>query len=377
MPALPVAETGPGVEDDAFQPLGGMPFSPDSFNALNPTLSGHAPATSNRPPTGSTSPFEYEEDSVGGNPRQLLARRQSALDSLREAGQVIIDTDGRAVDPSDHLPCDTWAPEPIRKPSRQDLAAEERDGARERDGGREKNKLVVRFRHQDRSQERGRDRTGYGPAVGAASSRNRLSYGGGPSSGQRQSPTHTSFAPLSSNRYSYAGHSPSSGQRYSYSSNGYGHGQQQSAMVPLRERENYNTAGVASSANNDLTKTLPARGSRASFASFTNAGVETGAGTGAESTARRHRSPQPNVSLYGPPTGPPIPSSVPVVAPVDDGGANGVTGGLQEEMRRLDIGGTRRGRGRSSASGSTGIGMAPAQLQAPIRKARTAFVEDA
>ena len=69
--------------------LSGVPFGPDSYDALNPTASAVAirePATS-RP--------DYDE-STG----------------------KIITHDGREVDPSDHLPVESWAPEPEpKKPS--------------------------------------------------------------------------------------------------------------------------------------------------------------------------------------------------------------------------------------------------------------------
>ncbi|KAI8235623.1 Ingression protein fic1 [Colletotrichum sp. SAR 10_86] len=60
--------------------LSGVPFGPDSYDALNPTLSA----------TGSDI-------------------------SRPDPDEKIITHDGREIDPSDHLPMDTWAPEPEPK----------------------------------------------------------------------------------------------------------------------------------------------------------------------------------------------------------------------------------------------------------------------
>ncbi|KAJ9160605.1 Ingression protein fic1 [Coniochaeta hoffmannii] len=65
--------------------LSGVPFGPDSYNALNPTV---AAATSNDVPASGP---DYNDNGM------------------------IISHDGREVDPSDHLPMDTWAPEPEPK----------------------------------------------------------------------------------------------------------------------------------------------------------------------------------------------------------------------------------------------------------------------
>ncbi|KAK4113462.1 hypothetical protein N656DRAFT_778232 [Canariomyces notabilis] len=67
--------------------LSGIPFGPDSYDALNPSASSAAvkDTTTSRP--------DYDETS----------------------GKIITH-DGRHVDPSDHLPMETWAPEPEPKP---------------------------------------------------------------------------------------------------------------------------------------------------------------------------------------------------------------------------------------------------------------------
>ncbi|GAB1315203.1 Ingression protein fic1 [Madurella fahalii] len=70
--------------------LSGVPFGPDSYDALNPCVSstGAKDAATSRP--------EYDE--MNGK---------------------IITHDGREIDPSDHLPMESWAPEPDAKNAKQ------------------------------------------------------------------------------------------------------------------------------------------------------------------------------------------------------------------------------------------------------------------
>ena len=80
--------------------LSGVPFGPDSYDVLNPITSAVAANTS--------SPMVEI-------PEQLKeAARLREVEKLREQGPII-GNDGREIDPSDHLPSDTWAPEPERK----------------------------------------------------------------------------------------------------------------------------------------------------------------------------------------------------------------------------------------------------------------------
>ncbi|KAI0424362.1 hypothetical protein F5Y09DRAFT_143092 [Xylaria sp. FL1042] len=65
--------------------LSGVPYGPDSYDALNPSIAA------------------AKEDSRSGN--------------YTNADGKIVTPDGREVDPSDHLPMDTWAPEPEPKKS--------------------------------------------------------------------------------------------------------------------------------------------------------------------------------------------------------------------------------------------------------------------
>ncbi|KAK3500312.1 uncharacterized protein B0T23DRAFT_40444 [Neurospora hispaniola] len=74
-----VSPAPPPVEE---RRLSGIPFGPDSYNALNPAVS----------------------DNIGRA-------------DYNEASGKIITHDGKEVDPSDHLPMETWAPEPEPKKS--------------------------------------------------------------------------------------------------------------------------------------------------------------------------------------------------------------------------------------------------------------------
>lgn len=78
--------------------LSGVPFGPDAYNVLNP---GSSPATN-----GSTR-FE--------TPEQARASERVRVDERTGELAPIIGDDGRVIDPSDHLPADTWAPEPEKK----------------------------------------------------------------------------------------------------------------------------------------------------------------------------------------------------------------------------------------------------------------------
>ncbi|KAJ4396441.1 hypothetical protein N0V93_000660 [Gnomoniopsis smithogilvyi] len=69
--------------------LSAVPFGPDDYNALNPTLAVPKQPTADEPSAGR---IDYDE--ING---------------------MIITHDGREVDPSDHLPMESWAPEPEPK----------------------------------------------------------------------------------------------------------------------------------------------------------------------------------------------------------------------------------------------------------------------
>ena len=102
-----------------------IPFSPDSYNSFNPNASRSA---TNRDPTP-----------VYDSPSQARdAAIRAEIEPSRDLDQPIIGDDGREIDPSDHLPTDTWAPEPERK-------------------NRSKPEVILRFKHNARPTSRGND----------------------------------------------------------------------------------------------------------------------------------------------------------------------------------------------------------------------------
>ena len=78
-----------------------IPFSPDSYDSLNPALS--SASSINTPGPKYNTPEEARQAAV-----------QHERESKRPEGPII-GNDGRVIDPSDHLPTDTWAPEPETK----------------------------------------------------------------------------------------------------------------------------------------------------------------------------------------------------------------------------------------------------------------------
>ena len=78
-----------------------VPFSPDSFNAFNPSIS--AAESVNEPGARYNTPEQARE----------ATRQHERQEKLGDG--PIIGSDGRIIDPSDHLPTDTWAPEPEQK----------------------------------------------------------------------------------------------------------------------------------------------------------------------------------------------------------------------------------------------------------------------
>ncbi|KAI9849901.1 MAG: hypothetical protein M1837_000115 [Sclerophora amabilis] len=82
--------------------LSGVPFSPDAYDALNPNATSPG---SVEPGSGYQTP-EHSRDSI----------HQDFVDaSVVNSDEPIIGSDGRVIDPSDHLPTATWAPEPELK----------------------------------------------------------------------------------------------------------------------------------------------------------------------------------------------------------------------------------------------------------------------
>lgn len=91
----PAPEPMPGTRR-----LSAVPFSPDSYDAFNPSI--------NSAVINSAGP-KYKTPEQA---REALREREKEL-KLEEG--PIIGSDGRVIDPSDHLSTDTWAPEPEPK----------------------------------------------------------------------------------------------------------------------------------------------------------------------------------------------------------------------------------------------------------------------
>lgn len=78
-----------------------IPFSPDSYDVLNPNAARSAVTRDPKP--------AYDTPS-----QAMDAAMRSEAEAARDPGPIIGD-DGREIDPTDHLPTDTWAPEPEKK----------------------------------------------------------------------------------------------------------------------------------------------------------------------------------------------------------------------------------------------------------------------
>ncbi|KAJ5623475.1 hypothetical protein N7490_012080 [Penicillium lividum] len=117
----------PSISSDRERPSS-TPFSPDSYNSINPNA---ARSATNRDPTPAYDSPAQARDAV----------LRAEMEPIRDLSQPIIGDDGREIDPSDHLPTDTWAPEPERK--------------------NRKPEVIIRFKHspRDRPTSRGNDTT--------------------------------------------------------------------------------------------------------------------------------------------------------------------------------------------------------------------------
>lgn len=96
----PAPERSPGERSTSA-----VPFSPDSYETFNPSLSAASSINLSGP--------QYK------TPEQARDAFHERERETRLSEGPIIDSDGKVIDPSDHLPTDTWAPEPEPKPSRK------------------------------------------------------------------------------------------------------------------------------------------------------------------------------------------------------------------------------------------------------------------
>ena len=78
-----------------------VPFSPDSYDSLNPNL--NSASSINRQGPKYNTPEQAKE-----------AYKEKEKENKLDEGPII-GSDGRVIDPSDHLPTETWAPEPEKK----------------------------------------------------------------------------------------------------------------------------------------------------------------------------------------------------------------------------------------------------------------------
>ena len=95
----------PGPAPVEERRLSGVPFGPDSYDELNP--GARSAEVGPQPRIPFETPAQAKE-----------AARQHEVEKLRDQGPII-GNDGREIDPSDHLPADTWAPEPERKQNKR------------------------------------------------------------------------------------------------------------------------------------------------------------------------------------------------------------------------------------------------------------------
>ena len=98
--------------------LSGIPFSPDSFDILNPSSMSNSSVGDGPEKPRYETPEQARE-----------AARLREVEKMREVGPII-GNDGREIDPSDHLPSDTWAPEPERKSKKPEVVIRFKTGNR-------------------------------------------------------------------------------------------------------------------------------------------------------------------------------------------------------------------------------------------------------
>ncbi|KAK2759893.1 hypothetical protein FQN54_002627 [Arachnomyces sp. PD_36] len=256
--------------------LSGIPFSPDSYDALNPNVG----SSSSVQPLGD--PYETPEQA-------LEAARQREVEKLRDIGPII-GNDGRVIDPTDHLPTDTWAPEPERKSRKPEVVIRFKNAPasskpRESETQRPQS-MITSSRHSI-----GPQMTTDSGSPAAPAGRNRLQK----QPGRRNSyiPPHVSDAAITPPRANNA----------------------------LRERENYAAYDNNSNRHSTSPYYSPQQNQR-------------------PPTSSSH-SPSAGSYYHSPNSGPPIPAKVPIhpgnqnyPGPYSGGGADA----LSEEMKRIDIG---------------------------------------
>lgn len=125
-----VSPRPPPPEEPDQRRLSGVPFAPDSFDVYNPAVSSK-----------STDP-----------------ERPGSSMEMNDKGQIVTFS-GRVIDASDHLPIDSWAPEPERKPTEKERTSRSRpvlSGARDLEAAQDREE---RYRRERAERERIRNAT--------------------------------------------------------------------------------------------------------------------------------------------------------------------------------------------------------------------------
>ncbi|KKZ67350.1 hypothetical protein EMCG_06970 [[Emmonsia] crescens] len=313
--------------------LSGIPFGPDSYDVLNPRAST---ASAVQQPAA---PYETPEGA-------MAAARQREVEKFRELGPII-GNDGRVIDPSDHLPTDTWAPEPERKSRKPEI--------------------VVRFKHAPQNTTRfsPRESTASPPTTVPSS----YSHAPVPISQHAITPKATPQArvrlhkqPLTTRPHSYIQPTSSTSSRAVGKDHIYTHSHSYShtpspRTLPLRERDPYGYNGNSPTANtstppynnnhNSHTSTSPIPSHHPHSHSPSNQQLTRHSHYHSHSNSHHpHSSTSSSIS-----TGPPIPAKVPVYG---GGSGGGELDALSEEMRRIDIGSGGGGSGGGGGGGGVG-----------------------
>jgi hypothetical protein len=264
----------PSIREDRNSPS--IPFSPDSYNSFHPQSRGPGPISTRE--GGTRGDF-----SEGGT-----SPRVQADDHRDEEIGPIIGDDGREIDPSDHLPSDTWAPEPERKSKKPEV--------------------IIRFKHAAHSSTHGpkappreirySQPTAAAPPTGVMvrTGRNRL---------QKAHGRPPSYGPPSPNTPSPMNHNPHPTE-YDPPTESPGH------------QRNYSTTHTHGSSPQH---------------------------------SRRSVSPTPSpysMSNYfdSPQRGPPLPAKVPIAQPVNQNHPGVGMDALSQEIQSIDIGSVGYGSGR-------------------------------
>ncbi|KAI9707994.1 MAG: hypothetical protein M1820_004413 [Bogoriella megaspora] len=322
------------------------PFSPDSFDAFNPSLSNPQPQSQSyshphsqsqsQSHAQSHSPLSIHSTHSSTSHQPSPQPRRQSYNPIDKHPNGIITPAGRIVDPSDHLPTESWAPEPERKGAKaaSEIGAEERAG---RPSPRGAQPMITA-------------RTKVGKGVGVTV--NRVGYSGATVVGGGEGGVGMSSGAGVGGNSVVGGHggvSPSGGGGAIAANNAGGGGGRNRLMKK----------------NRPLSIGAPDVGNRGGGGGYGYAGREAqqqyeefgdgyrgygnGYGSGGGGGAYENYN-----SGYGGP--PPVPAKIPIEA---GPGAGGYTDpemlALSEEMKSIDIGptgmGTRSGRGRRGRFG--------------------------